>query len=278
MMFELGYVRLHVAVDTTDTLPQHGGSMLRGAFGPALKQTVCINPSFTCKECFAASECLFYRFYEQQNSYHPYRFDVDLSPNTFTFSLYLYGEATTQLPYVLSALHRMFTKIGLWSDNRRYERFTIDIGDARVYEGKSFNMSGVMTMQFEPTAIKQPFILHLTTPLRMKRNGELLKSTPTLTQILYSIHLRYEELHGRGRSPLGYEPSYHQRYGRTGFLDIGRYSRRQEQKLMIGGVVGEIGYADVDERSCALLRLGELIGAGKQTSFGMGKILIEEGV
>jgi len=277
-MNSMHYLRLDIMVDTPDTLPEHGGSMLRGAFGPALKHTVCINPSFTCKACFASSSCLYYRFYELQNSYHPYRFEVNLSPKTFKFSLYLFSEATKQLPYVLSALHWMLTKIGLWSDNRRYEHFSIDIGGSRVYDGSRFNLTQVQTVQYAPIPTNASFVLKLETPLRMKHQGQLLKNTPSLVQLLHSIHLRFEELHGRGRSPLGYEPSFHQRFARTRFLDLSRYSRRQERKLKIGGIVGEIGYSDVDERSRALLRLGELIGAGKQTSFGLGKITIEEGV
>jgi CRISPR/Cas system endoribonuclease Cas6 (RAMP superfamily) len=40
--------------------------------------------------------------------------------------------------------------------------------------------------------------------------------------------------------------------------------------------MGEVGYSGVDEESRRLLRLGELIGIGKQAVFGLGKIKIEE--
>lgn len=273
---DLNYHRLDIIVETSDSLPTHGGSMIRGAFGPALKRTVCINPAFECKGCFESSECLFFDFYEKQNSYHSYRFDVDLSPNRFEFSLYIFNNSASKLPYILAALEMMLTKIGLSAGRKRYDDFTIDCDGIRIYEKGRFYLDFIKLQKFSHTPLSDTFTLQFLTPLRMKDRNEFLKSAPSLEQILHSIHLRYEALSGRGRSPLGYEPSYHQTFARTRFLDLGRYSRRQETKLKIGGIVGEMGYSGVDERSCKLLRLGELIGVGKQTVFGMGKIALKE--
>lgn len=276
MNFDLTYHRIDVEVKTADRLPFFAGSMVRGAFGPALKQTVCINPSYECKDCFAANSCLFYQFYEKANHPHTYRFEVELDPKKYTFSLLLFNHAATQLPYVLSALHRMLTKIGLGSDRRRYENFTIFCNGIPIYDGKSFQMSQVELQKFSYTPLEENFTLRFLTPLRIKSQNEFLKTTPTLTQLLYSIRNRYEELSGNGRAKLGYEPSYHQRFARTNFLDLTRYSSRQESKLGIGGIMGEIGYSGVDEESRRLLRLGELIGIGKQAVFGLGKITLQE--
>jgi CRISPR-associated endoribonuclease Cas6 len=137
-------------------------------------------------------------------------------------------------------------------------------------------MSQVQLQKFSYTPLGENFTLRFLTPLRIKSQNEFLKTTPSLTQLLYSIRNRYAELNAQGRTKLGYEPSFHQRFGRTSFLDLTRYSSRQESKLGIGGIMGEIGYSGVDEESRQLLRLGELIGVGKQTVFGMGKILVEE--
>ncbi len=46
--------------------------------------------------------------------------------------------------------------------------------------------------------------------------------------------------------------------------------------MKIGGVLGEITYDDIDEKSYQLLKLGEIIGVGKQTVFGLGEIEIEK--
>jgi CRISPR-associated endoribonuclease Cas6 len=274
--FTLTYHRLRIEIVTNDTLPFFAGSMVRGAFGPALKQTVCVNPSYECKNCFALQSCLFYQFYEKANAPHSYRFEVELDPKPYTFSLLLFNDAATQLPYVLSALERMLTKIGLGSDRRRYKNFSIYCNEHCIYTKDSYDMSQVQLQKFSYTPLGENFTLRFLTPLRIKSQNEYLKTTPSLTQILYSIRNRYAELNAQGRTKLGYEPSFYQRFARTSFLDLTRYSSRQESKLGIGGIMGEIGYSGVDEESRQLLRLGELIGVGKQAVFGLGKIILQE--
>jgi CRISPR-associated endoribonuclease Cas6 len=274
--FDLTYHRIYVEINTNEKFPFFGGSMVRGAFGPALKQTVCVNPSYECSNCFAAKECLFYDFYEKVNHPHTYRFEVELDSKKFAFSLLLFNYAAVKLPYILSTLQRMITKIGLSATRNRYEEYAIWCNNQKIYDGSSFNMSNITLQKFSYIPIEDEFTLRFLTPLRIKSQNGFLKTTPTLTQILYSIRNRYEELAGNGRTKLGYEPSYHQRFARTSFLDLTRYSSRQESKLGIGGIMGEIGYSHVDEESRRLLRLGELIGIGKQAVFGLGKIKIEE--
>ena len=46
--------------------------------------------------------------------------------------------------------------------------------------------------------------------------------------------------------------------------------------MKFGGVLGKIEYVDLDVMSFKLLKLGEIIGVGKQTVFGLGKIEVKE--
>lgn len=45
--------------------------------------------------------------------------------------------------------------------------------------------------------------------------------------------------------------------------------------MNLGGLMGEFWISNLDEKSYQLLKLGELIGVGKQTVFGLGKINIK---
>jgi len=45
---------------------------------------------------------------------------------------------------------------------------------------------------------------------------------------------------------------------------------------VMDGVLGEMAVLGLDEKSYRLLKIGEIIGVGKQTVFGLGKIKIEE--
>jgi CRISPR/Cas system endoribonuclease Cas6 (RAMP superfamily) len=46
--------------------------------------------------------------------------------------------------------------------------------------------------------------------------------------------------------------------------------------MNMDGVMGELVLNNIDEKSYNLLKLGEIIGVGKQTVLGLGKIEVEE--
>jgi len=65
----LKYYHIEIKVKSDKTPSYFMGSTLRGAFGYALKRIICTNPSFRCDSCFAKDDCLFYDFYEPNNSF-----------------------------------------------------------------------------------------------------------------------------------------------------------------------------------------------------------------
>jgi CRISPR/Cas system endoribonuclease Cas6 (RAMP superfamily) len=46
--------------------------------------------------------------------------------------------------------------------------------------------------------------------------------------------------------------------------------------MQMDGLIGELEIKNLDEKSYKLLKLGEIIGVGKSTVFGLGKIEIKE--
>jgi CRISPR/Cas system endoribonuclease Cas6 (RAMP superfamily) len=44
--------------------------------------------------------------------------------------------------------------------------------------------------------------------------------------------------------------------------------------MKLGGVIGSINFSYIDEESFKLLKLGEIIGVGKQVTFGLGCIKV----
>ena len=48
-------------------LPQYHGSMLRGAFGNSLKNTVCIKKRGNCEECLLNTKCAYKYIFENKN-------------------------------------------------------------------------------------------------------------------------------------------------------------------------------------------------------------------
>ncbi len=249
------------------------GSTLRGVFGYSLKKVVCINPSYKCEVCFAKDNCIYFSFFEQKNQVHKYRFDFILNQNSYDFSLYLFDNATDKLPYILSALHKMLTETGLGVDRIKQEIKNIKVNNKIVYENGNFNLSDITPQEFQNTfQPKKAITLSLLTPLRIKYKNKLLTQTPPLEILISSIYNKIRELKNLPRSKLNYTPNYTTISSDIRFLDQTRRSNRQKTTLQIGGIIGEIVYENIDEKSLYFLEIGEILGIGKQTSFGMGKI------
>jgi hypothetical protein len=263
-----------------EKIPYFIGSQIRGALGYALKETVCINPSFRCEGCFAAENCLYHEWYEKSGVYHPYRLDFEMGKPYYDVGIHLFAEATGKLPYVVSALHRMLTVTGLGIQQEKISSYEFFVDGIRANdpEGKiTLPDTPPQTVALTDTPAPERMRLRLITPLRIKHANRFVRSMEHLHlhSIVNSVHQRYRQLTDAPAAKLGYrvEGEITDRFGV--FDDVTRYSFRNKGKLKIGGLVGEMTIENIDDRSYALLKLGEVIGAGKQTVFGLGKIQVD---
>ena len=242
------------------------GSQIRGALGYALKETVCINPTTRCAGCFVAEQCLYYDFYESKTGYVPYRLDFLLGQGYYDFTLYLFGEALEKVPVVTRALHRMLT--------------LTDLGKAHLIPSAYEILATGEKEQYIPPKTTVPNLtLRFVTPLRIKYRNRFVRSGNELTlhTLITSLYRRRQMLTDRiaaGEiSPrLPFEPQGRLVRPFVRFKDLSRYSGRQKGYLKIGGLLGEVEIEGIDPQSYRLLKTGEVIGMGKQTSFGLGKI------
>lgn len=63
----------------------------------------------------------------------------------------------------------------------------------------------------------------------------------------------------------------------TKWYDWERYSAKQDTKMKMGGFIGKVTFEGDLNEFLPFIRLGEIIHAGKGTSFGLGKYEIMEG-
>jgi len=268
------YTKISVFIPNVDFIPFFMGSQLRGAFGYGLKKVVCINPSFKCEGCFCKDNCVYYDFYEKKNVFHKYRFDFELRPQKYKYNLYLFNETTKELPYIISAIHKTITEFGFGKDRKKYNFFTIKVNDKLVYDGEEFSSLDITPIEFINTDYAKNCIIELKTPLRIKRDNRFLQKDIKLFDIVNSIYQRERSLNDLNFSKLPFEPQgkiittlKHQ--------NVTRYSNRQQTQMKIDGMIGKIEINGIDEKSYRYLKLGEIIGVGKLTTFGLGKIEVK---
>ena len=270
------YHKIEVKTNSSAKPPFYTGSMLRGAFGYTLKQVTCINPSYKCEGCFGADNCLYYEFYEKKNSFHKFRFDINLGAKNYDFNLYLFEDVCIKLPYILSALEKLMVKKGLGRGELKFENVTIFIDKMVVYENSEFKKITTSPKEFLNDIYCPNIKLKLLTPIRIKKGNRFLQDSIELTDILRSINQRKSEIEGKERTfKLDYEPKFLVPMSNFKKQELVRKSNRQKTKMKMDGVVGEMVVMNLDKKSYELLKLGEIIGVGKQTVMGLGKIEVE---
>jgi CRISPR-associated endoribonuclease Cas6 len=270
------YHEIRVYVNTEHQPSEFIGSMLRGAFGYALKKVVCINPSYVCKGCFAQNSCLFYHFYDAQNILHKYRFEIELGSANFDFGLKLLGDACEGLPYVLRALEMTLREMGLSKNNYKFDDIRMIVNEKLVYGNSHFEPLDILPKVFEVEKYTPNVKIKLLTPLRMKKKNKFLKESVEIEDILRSIYQREQEVFYHSKVfKLDYIPSYTTIASAFTHKSLLRKSNKQKAKMNMDGLIGEISIIGIDERSYRLLKLGEVIGVGKQTVMGLGRIEVD---
>jgi CRISPR-associated endoribonuclease Cas6 len=271
------YHYIEVKINTNEKPSYFIGSMIRGAMGYALKKVTCINPSYKCEGCFTAKDCLYHKFYEEKNSLHNYRYEIELGNGKFDFGLYLFNDTTQGLPYVLSALHKTLTENGLTKNDYRFNDFTMTVNGQEVYDRKTFKSLDIEPKVFKIDSFCPNVKVKLLTPLRIKKQNRFLRDNVELEDILRSIYQREQELvYGKKAFVLEYKPRSTATVKALQHKSLTRNSNRQRQSMKMDGIVGELAVMGIDEESYRLLKLGEIIGVGKQTVMGLGRIQIED--
>ncbi|MFA6684284.1 MAG: CRISPR system precrRNA processing endoribonuclease RAMP protein Cas6, partial [Arcobacteraceae bacterium] len=252
------------------------GSQLRGALGYALKKVTCINPSYTCDGCFAVSNCLYHEFYEEKNTFHKYRFDFELGREFYNFDFYLFDSATAKLPYIVSAFHMLLTQIGLGKEKKTYSKFDMYINDENCFSDGKLKLPQNFIKTFTIDNFYPNISLRFATPLRIKKENVFLRSDEIgLDELVNSIYQRQMRLLGKEYKKFPYPIIGEIVSKELHFKELSRYSNRQKTDMKLGGIIGEMKLKNLNIETYNILKVGELIGVGKSTVFGLGKIKIK---
>lgn len=297
-------------------LPPYKGSTFRGVFGVALKQVVCALKRQDCETCLLRKKCIYALLFElppiapagegarrMVAPPHPYVIEPDLEVKriykkneSFNFSLILFGESNDWLPYFIYAIEQM-GRIGIGKKiNGARAGFALEAVHAEdgrsvyatekrtIAEGEFFRLLRLEDFTREDDRSITGLSVILETPLRLKSDNKLNSALPFHVLIRAALRRLSSlfDFYGPGEPPLDYR-GLAARAERVltsrddiAWTDWRRYSNKQDQSMLMGGISGTIGYRGDLGEFMPLLRIAQLLHLGKQTTFGLGKLSISE--
>lgn len=285
-------------------LPRFRGTTYRGAFGYALKKTVCIVRHGNCGDCFLRSRCAFPNVFEgvpptdrtfmRKYPYIPQPFviraereqpDVVQADQLEAFTIRLFGPAIDFYPYVVVAVERML-ETGLGRDHIPFDLVDVSDGESSVFNaGRPGDLRQPATrlLELKPhSSDVQPVELRLefVTPTRIRTDGAI-NASPDLSAVLRAAARRLRILnhfYGDGSElpedigPVLQAADNARRVnGSLSEFTIQRRSKRQNTQMPLSGFVGCVDYELDDALPISWLLMAQETNVGKATSFGFGR-------
>ncbi|TDQ44382.1 CRISPR system precrRNA processing endoribonuclease RAMP protein Cas6 [Tepidicella xavieri] len=292
-------------------LPEYAGSLLRGVFGAALRQITCLTGQKTCPNCPLYVRCPYPAIFEtppqatslrQQFSQAPCPYVIEPPPldtpaipagQTLEFHMVLIGtETLRQLPLIIRAW-RIALEHGLGSRRaplqlervqwcRPHQQFHDVWTHASNQVAPHPAMLPIHTLPQGCRTLR----LHITTPLRLQRQGTPLRPHELSARALLLAALRRAslmlELHLHRPAPpdatsvLSLLPHIEEDRTALHWRDWSRYSSRQKQEMTLGGAIGAWTlHAPAWDDIWPWLWLGQWLHLGKNATMGMGAYRLE---
>lgn len=307
------YLRLRVTLRATQraTLPVYKGSMLRGAFGHALRNAVCvIGPDQPCESCLLRQSCYYTKLFEPFAEGPPPAFlrGLPITPRPYIFEpasdarhldpgdplefdLLLFGQATDLQLYALLAVERM-AACGL-GRNRvpfRLERALARTPDgawrAVLEEGRMRGRGSTRPSFPSTNGVEGPrATLRFLTPTRLRVEDDHVETTsfPELVDSMIRRFLEVACFHvpGAAVSEESFAPLLEKARdvrvvsSSLRWHDWERYNARQKTLMNMGGFMGTVEIEGDLTPFAPLLRAAEILHLGRGTPFGLGRVVVE---
>lgn len=289
-------------------LPAFAGSVWRGAFGHALKRTLCVTRLPVCADCALWRSCGYAYVFEtpppaqsaKMRKYpaapHPFVLHLDLhggelAPGApYALGFTLIGRGAQHLPHIIHALERAGAagigqgrgKLAL----ERIDQFDPDGADwTSIYRpGQSCEPRAAITPAI-PAAPDQVRVI-LQTPLRLKREAGIVGVKDFTFGALFSNLLRRISMLTYFHTDTPLETDFagltraaretRHRHAQLRWFDWSRYSSRQQREMTLGGLLGGFTLDGASiEPFWPYLWLGQYLHAGAVTSMGLGRYRLE---
>jgi hypothetical protein len=312
----ISYLRLRCTLSALDhaRLPGYKGSLLRGAFGHALRALVCtFGPAQACDSCRLRAACVHTRLFETfvedepppflrglPTSPRPYIFEPhderrEVCPGAeLCFDLVLIGQAADLHPYAILAVERM-ASAGLGRDRYRFRLERVEslgpdgsreeVSEAGRWAPARAVRCASATTLMAPAAEPAPdrATLCFLTPTRIKIRDHLVPSIG-VRPLVFAMLRRTLELAHFHMPGAAVDWSFHALLQHAGNVavrasdlrwhDWQRYSNRQRTTMSMGGFIGSLEVEGDLAPLWPLFRAAEILHVGKGCTFGLGKVAV----
>lgn len=311
-MFDTAYFTIKSKALNTIILPYFSGATMRGAFGSILRRITCVTKDTDCANCILKEKCIYSYIFESPVSKSiknktsfptaPHPFVVEppaigkraiREKEEFEIGLVLIGKAIEYIPYFIYTFEEMSHK-GIGAKRSKFQILRAysysGLRKKIIYSGKSKILKKMYKNMDWNYFVKKAknlqkareLKIEFLTPVRIKRMRKLekeLKFETIIKNLLRRIWM-LSTVYGDERLPFEYidiiekSKKIKDKESKLSWFDWERYSRRQDERMKLGGLVGYKIFKGDFKDFLPLLLLGEYIHIGKNTSFGLGKYRI----
>ena len=301
--------RFHFQAETPIRFPAYAGSTWRGAFGHALRRTVCITREPECSQCLLWRSCVYSQVFETPAGRGPLLEKVNAAPHpyilhplatsgkhyapgdAFSLHLTLMGKAIEHLPYLIHTLQQVGER-GLGKQDGRCSLVRVEQetapGNAQWHTihapdaGLQALSGSVPEIPPLPGSIRVQF----HTPYRAVLGGKLVGTgrftfQPFMTGLIRRISLLHVhhagvELETDFRALSQAAEHIPVQDQALHWYEWARYSNRQQSKVQMGGLLGSFGLpVEPLEAYWPWLWLGQWVHVGKGAVMGMGEYSLD---
>lgn len=290
-------------------VPPYEGSMIRGAFGRAFKESCCPFPHANGSGCPLGDKCPYGYVFEtsppeeardfakNKEVPRPYifeppeetRMEYDLGER-MRFGFTVVGWAADYMPYFIYA----FSKMGEEGVGRRRARYELErvvaknpltgaqeeLFDGEVAKNRRLPVRWEDAEDAARGLDGERLRVEFLTPTFIKFKGEVSSEAPPFAALVQSLLIRIPMLAAmhcgevwredfRATVERAKEVKTVRDY--TTWASFRRHSSFRGRTETLEGVVGEAGYAGPIEEFLPLLMMGQLTHAGKRAVFGLGR-------
>jgi len=300
-MLPLARYRFHLRATTPLNLPEWAGSVLRGAFGHALRKLACMTRQKECPGCPLHGTCPYPAIFApppvahrlQHFSQPPAPYVIEpagwgarhlAAGESHYFDMVLVGRALRELPLVaLAWRHALQSGIGPGDGRAELSaigQIAFDGAEQTVYTPESGSFREHETAGPRPPAAADRVTLELLSPLRLQENGRALPPNRLGAEALLVASARraslMAEFHGAGApgwnfSALKTAAAAVDSEKQLKWQEWTRRSSRQQKIMQLGGVVGRWTLRGNLAPFLPALHLGQWLHIGKETVFGLGR-------